>query len=53
MAAYASLWDVTETVWDKPGGNPVTTTGLVAERRMIGSYLQEFDCRTPEPWLPA
>ena len=42
MAAYAGLWDITETVWDKPGGNPVTTTGLVAERRMIGSYLQEF-----------
>ena len=42
MAAYAGLWDVTETVWDKPGGAPVTTTGLVAERRMIGSYLQEF-----------
>jgi hypothetical protein len=42
MAAYAGLWDVTETVWDKPGGEPVATTGLVAERRMIGSYLQEF-----------
>jgi hypothetical protein len=42
MAPYAGLWDVTETVLDKPGGNPVTTTGLVAERRMIGSYLQEF-----------
>lgn len=42
MAAYAGLWDVTETVWDRPGGEPVTTTGLVAERRMIGSYLQEF-----------
>lgn len=42
MAAYAGLWDVTETVWDRPGGDPVTATGLVAERRMIGSYLQEF-----------
>lgn len=42
MAAYAGLWDVSETVWDRPGGVPVTTTGLVAERRMIGSYLQEF-----------
>jgi len=42
MAAYVGLWDVTETVWDKPGSSPVTTTGLVAERRMIGSYLQEF-----------
>ncbi len=44
MAAYAGLWDVTETVWDKPDGPPVTTTGLIAERRMIGSYLQEFIC---------
>jgi hypothetical protein len=42
MAAYAGLWDVTETVWARPDGAPVTTTGLVAERRMIGSYLQEF-----------
>ncbi len=42
MAKYAGLWDVTETVWDKPGSNPITTTGLVAERRMVGSYLQEF-----------
>lgn len=42
MASYVGVWDVTETVWDKPGGDPVTTTGLVAERRMIGSYLQEF-----------
>jgi hypothetical protein len=42
MAAYTGLWDVTESVWDTPGSNPVTTTGLVAERRMVGSYLQEF-----------
>ncbi|MGV2292345.1 hypothetical protein AAHK20_26810 [Trinickia sp. YCB016] len=42
MAAFAGLWNVTETVWDKPGADPVTTTGLVAERRMVGSYLQEF-----------
>ena len=27
------LWDVTETVWASPGVAPVTTTGLVAERR--------------------
>lgn len=42
MAQRAGLWDVTETVWDRPGTAPVTTTGLVAERRMIGSVLQEF-----------
>lgn len=41
MARRAGLWDVTETVWDRPGAAPVTTTGLVAERRMIGSVLQE------------
>lgn len=36
------LWDMTETVWAAPGAAPVTTTGLVAERRMVGSLLQEF-----------
>ena len=36
------LWDLTETVWDRPNAAPVTTTGLVAERRMIGSMLQEI-----------
>ena len=41
VAQRAGLWDVTETVWDRPGSAPVTTTGLVAERRMIGSALQE------------
>jgi hypothetical protein len=42
MAQRAGLWDVTETVWDRPSAAPATTTGLVAERRMIGSVLQEF-----------
>ena len=41
MAGRAGLWDVTETVWDAPGAAPVVTTGLVAERRVIGSMLQE------------
>lgn len=42
LAQRAGLWDMTETLWDRPGAAPVTTTGLVAERRMIGSVLQEF-----------
>ena len=42
LAQRAGLWDVTETWWDRPGAAPVTTTGLVAERRMVGSVLQEF-----------
>ncbi len=41
MAQRAGLWDMTETVWEAPGAAPVTTTGLVAERRVIGSMLQE------------
>ena len=35
------LWDVTETAWAAPGADPVSTTGLVAERRMVGPILQE------------
>ncbi len=42
LARMAGLWDVTETVWASPGAAPVTTSGLVAERRMVGSMLQEF-----------
>src|SRR4051794_37681134 len=41
IAARTGLWDVTETVWASPGAAPVTTTGLVAERRMMGTMLQE------------
>lgn len=36
------MWDVTETFWASPGAAPVTTTGLVAERQMMGPLLQEF-----------
>ena len=42
LAQRVGLWDVTETVWAAPGATPVSTTGLVAERRMMGSLLQEF-----------
>jgi hypothetical protein len=42
LARRVGLWDVTETVWDHPGAQGVTTTDLVAERTMMGSLLQEF-----------
>jgi hypothetical protein len=42
LARRVGLWNVTETVWASPGAAPVVTTGFVAERRMIGSLLQEF-----------
>jgi len=41
MAMQVGTWDVTETVWDAPGAVPVVTKGLTADRRMIGSLLQE------------
>ncbi len=42
LKQQVGLWDVTETAWDAPGAAPVTTTGLVAERRVIGAMLQEI-----------
>ena len=41
LAQRAGLWDVTETLWPRPGAPPIVNTGLVAERRMIGLQLQE------------
>ena len=34
-------WDVVATVRESPQAAPVITTGIVAERRMIGPYLAE------------
>jgi len=42
LTKRAGVWDATFTSWDKPGAAPVTVTGLVAERRMIGPMLQEI-----------
>ena len=35
------LWDVVETVWATPGASPTVSRGLVAERVMVGTALQE------------
>lgn len=40
MAKRAGTWDVVETIWSAPGAEP-TATRHVAERKMIGSFLQE------------
>ena len=42
LVQRAGLWDMTETVWATPDAAPASTTGLVAERRMIGLLLQEI-----------
>jgi hypothetical protein len=41
LAGRVGLWDVVFTVWPAPGAEPVVTRGLVAERTMIGPFLQE------------
>ncbi len=41
LAKRAGTWDVTFTNWSKAGAPPESTSGLVAEREMIGSMLEE------------
>ena len=50
LAQRVGLWDVTETEWASPTAPPVTTTGLVAERVLMGTLLQEI---IREPGAPA
>ncbi len=42
MARRAGPWDLTETVWERPGATPIVTRGPVAGRRMIGTMFQEI-----------
>jgi hypothetical protein len=41
LAGRAGTWNVTATMWPAPDAEPMVTTGLIAERTMIGLYLQE------------
>ena len=42
LAGRIGHWDLTETIRRSPGAGPETSTGLVAERVMMGSLLQEI-----------
>jgi hypothetical protein len=42
LVSRIGKWDVIETNWNAPGADPVVSTGLVAERQMVGSMLQEI-----------
>ncbi|SHN31321.1 Protein of unknown function [Duganella sacchari] len=42
LAARAGWWDVSETVWARPGAEPAVIHGQVAHRQMVGLYLQEM-----------
>ena len=41
MAQRTGTWEAVVTSWASPGA-PATTTWAVAERRMVGSFLQEI-----------
>lgn len=51
LAARTGLWDVVETIWPQPGASAEVVRGQVAERRMVGLYLQEVI--HPSPQEPA
>ena len=42
LAAQTGTWNVVATLWAAPHATPVVTRELVAERTMIGAYLQEI-----------
>jgi hypothetical protein len=50
LVGREGAWTVTETLWDTAGAAPKVTRGLLAERRMVGSMLQEIlrDPRNPQ-----
>ena len=47
LSTRTGTWDVVETVWATPGAEP-TTTRFVAERAMVGAFLQETARPAPD-----
>lgn len=41
LARRVGKWTVVNTIWPTPGAEPIVMTGLVAERTMIGPFMQE------------
>lgn len=48
LASRVGRWDLTQTNWSSPTADPVTIPGLVAERQMIGPFLQEIVHPVPD-----
>lgn len=42
LAKDAGTWDVVATFWPERGADPIVTKNLMAERTMIGPFLQEI-----------
>lgn len=52
LARRAGTWDVSMTLRPTPEAEPIVVDGLVAERKMIGLYLQETMRPASESDLP-
>lgn len=52
LRALEGTYDVTAKMWPAPGADPIVTTDLIAERKMIGSYLQEILRPAPGSDMP-
>jgi hypothetical protein len=52
LAAQTGTWNVVATMWPAPHVAPIVTRGLVAERAMIGAYLQEIMRPAPGSKVP-
>jgi Protein of unknown function (DUF1579) len=52
LARRAGSWSVVITLWLAPDAAPVVTKGVVAERTMVGRYLQEVMRPAPGSTVP-
>lgn len=52
LTRRGGTWNVTMTLWPAPDAAPIVTTGLVAERRMVGLFLEEVMRPAPASGIP-
>jgi hypothetical protein len=52
LAPLTGTWNVTATLWPSPGAAPIVTEGLIAQRVMIGPFLQEIMKPAPGSTAP-
>ncbi len=52
LSARAGSWDVFDTFHIAPDAAPDVTNGLVADRRMVGSHLEEISPRMARTTTP-
>ena len=52
LARRSGTWSVVMTIRASPDATPVVTTGMIAERRMVGTFLEEVMKPAPGSNLP-